>query len=178
MGDSQPRQLETRLARELLIMVGMVLLALIQITLLVTPLGFAVPFVLVVVICRVLIATSSGFPDAGISAGLRWCCYSGLTLDLFSSLPIGSHILAMLLPTVLLVLSVRWMRVESLWLPLLGVLIAAASYEALLATISQVWYDPIVWRIYLVEVVLPGMLVALVPTPFVYVLLRRMLAEV
>lgn len=173
MGDSQPRRLEEALAHELGRILALVALAIVQVTLLPTPLGFAAPLVLVAVICRTLIGMGSAFPDLGLSRALRWALYGGLALDILTGSPLGAHTLGLLLATAAVAAATRRIRVERPIVPLLAVLLATLIYEATLALMTQP--GPIEWHTYAQVVILPAVLVALIPALPAFFLLRWML---
>ncbi len=173
MGDSQPRRLEEALAQEAGRILALAALAIVQVTLLATPLGFSAPLVLVAVICRTLIGMGSAFPDLGLSRALRWALYGGLTLDLLTGTPLGTHALALLLAALAVALATRRLRVERPAVPLMAVLLAALIYEATLALLTQP--GPIEWLSYAQVVILPAVLVALIPALPIFFLLRWIL---
>ena len=173
MGDSQPRRLEERLISEIVAICAVVALTLVQMTLLITPWGFPPPLLLVVVISRALVAVGSAFPDAGIFAALRWACYGGLTLDLFSGLPLGCHIFALVLAIGLVSIATRSLQIEGLLIPLLAMLAGSLIYEISLALIANFVGSEIGWRNYATIVIVPSVLLALVPPPPIFALMRR-----
>jgi rod shape-determining protein MreD len=175
VGDSQPRRLEEVVAREVARALALVALALVQVTLLPTPLGFAAPLVLTAVVCRTLIGMGAAFPDLGLSRAIRWALYGGLSLDLLTGSPLGAHALALLLATLAVAASTRRVRVERPLIPLLAVLLATLVYEVTLALLTQP--GPIEWRSYAQVVILPAVLVALIPALPAFFLLRWMLRE-
>jgi len=148
-------------------------LALVQVTLLTTPLGFALPLVLVLVICRTLLGVGAAFPDVGLSRALRWALYGGLALDVLTATALGSHALALLLATLAVALLTRRLNVERPIVPLLAVLLATPIYELTLALLTQP--RPIEWRSYTQVVLLPTVLVAMVPALPSFFVLRRLL---
>lgn len=173
MGDTQSRRLEELLARELARVLALVGLALVQVTLLTTPLGFAAPLMLVLVVSRTLLGVGAAFPDLGLTRALRWALYGGLALDLLAATPLGAHALALLLAAFAVAATTRRMRVERLLVPLAAIVVAAPIYEVTLALLTQP--GPVEWRSYAQVVILPATLAALVlmlPTFFV---LRRVL---
>lgn len=175
MGDPQPRRIEERLVREALVLLLVVAVVLVQMTLLQTPLGFSVPLLLVLVVCRALVALGAAFPDNGIAAALRWACYGGLALDTFSALPLGSHVLALLSAVLVVSAATRSLRIEGPFLPVLGVFAGAIIYELTLACVALLLRTPIEWQSYLAIVIVPGVLIALIPTPPIFFLMRRLL---
>lgn len=172
MGDTQPRRLEERLARELLLILALTAVALVQTTLLPAPLGAPPALLLILVVCRVLVVPE-GAPGIGLTAALRWAFYGGLALDLLAGSLLGSHGLALLLAALLAALLVRDTSVGGLLLPLLALVLAAVVYEltlALLAMPGALFAD---WQTYLLLVLLPSVLLALIPAPLALWALRR-----
>ncbi|MEI7645913.1 MAG: rod shape-determining protein MreD [Chloroflexales bacterium] len=125
------------LARELGLILSIGGLALAQVTLLSTPLGFSVPLLLVLAICRTLIGVGSAFPDIGVIRGLRWSLYSGISFDILAATPLGSHALAMLLATFAVAAAARHLHIEGPMLPLIAVFIGSLIYESVLALLLQ-----------------------------------------
>lgn len=148
-------------------------LALLQVTLLIGPFGFSLPLILVLVLSRTLIGVGSAFPDSGVSSGMRWALYGGLALDLCAATALGSHALALLASAALATILTRRTRIEGPLIPLLIVLFGAVSYELVLGLLTQPW--PIAWRSYLQVVVLPGVLMALIPSLPIFFGLRWLL---
>jgi rod shape-determining protein MreD len=175
VGDTQPRRLEELLAREAGRIAALVALALVQVTLLTTPLGFPAPLLLVLVVCRTLLGVGAAFPDLGLSRALRWALYGGLALDVLSATPLGVHALALLLAVLAVALPTRRLRVERLIIPLLATVVATPVYEAVLARLTLP--GPIDWRTYAQVVMLPTLLVALIMTLPTFFLLRWVLRE-
>lgn len=175
MGDTQPRRLEEAFARELGRVLALAGLALVQVTLLRLPLGFAAPLVLVAVICRTLLGMGAAFPDLGLSRALRWALYGGLALDILTGSPVGAHALALLLATLAVATTTRRLQVERPIVPLLAALLASLIYELTLALLTQP--GPIEWRSYAQVVILPAVLVALIPVLPAFFLLRWVLRE-
>jgi rod shape-determining protein MreD len=175
VGDSQPRRLEEVLFREAGRVLALVALAIAQVTLLATPLGFAAPLVLVAVVCRTVIGMGAAFPDVGLSRAVRWALYGGLALDLLTGSPLGAHALALLLATLAVALSTRRLQVERPLVPLLATLLAALVYEVTLAPLTQP--GPIEWRSYAEVVILPAVLLALILALPAFFLLRWLLRE-
>jgi rod shape-determining protein MreD len=157
------------------VILAIVSFALVQMTLLQTPLGFPVPLMLVLVVCRALVAIGAAFPDAGIVTALRWSCYGGLALDSFSTMPLGSHVLALLLAVLLVAGATRSLRVDGPLISVAGVLAGSLAYELTLAGLNQLLRAPIEWRSYALVVIVPSVLIALIPAPPVFFFMRRML---
>lgn len=170
MGDSQPRRLEELVARELARVLLLAGLAVVQVTLLTTPLGFAAPLVLVLVISRTLLGVGAAYPDIGLSRALRWALYGGLALDILSATPLGAHALALLLAALVVAALTRRLQIERLLVPLLSIVAAAPIYELTLALLMQP--GPVAWELYAQVVILPVLLVALIMMLPTFFLLR------
>lgn len=175
MGDSQPRRLEELLAREAGRILALTALALAQVTLLSTPLGFAAPLMLVLVVGRTLLGVGAAFPDQGLGVALRWALYGGLALDVLSATPLGAHALALLLAALTVATLTRRLRVERLLVPLAAILLAALVYEGTLGLLSPP--GPVPWAVYAQVVVLPALLAALIMMLPTFFLLRWILRE-
>jgi rod shape-determining protein MreD len=173
LGDYQSRRLEEILAREigLIIMIGV--LALAQVTLMVTPLGFSAPLVPVLAICRILLGVGSAFPDNGVIRGLRWALYGGLSLDILAATPLGSHALALLLAATVVAAITRRLRIEGPLLPLLAVLVSSLIYEVGLTLLLQP--SPIDWASTARVALVPSLLVALILALPLFFVLRWVL---
>lgn len=175
MGYSQPNRIEEYLAHESLIIFCLIALAMIQVTLLPTPLGFPPALLLILVVCRVLVGTGEGEADPGSSAevAIRWAFYGGIGLDICSASPLGSHALALLFAVILVASVTRHMRIEGPLLPLLAVLLGALAYELTLALLlphpTMTLAD---WQAYAIAVILPSVLLTLIPTLPMFILLR------
>jgi rod shape-determining protein MreD len=175
VGDSQPRRLEELLARELGRILALALLALVQVTLLSTPLGFAAPLLLVLVICRTLLGVGGAYPDVGLGRAVRWALYGGIALDILAATPLGAHALALLLAFLVVATLSRRLRVERLLVPLAAAVVATPVYEAVLALLTAP--GPIEWRSYGLVVILPAVLAALILTLPTFFALRWLLRE-
>lgn len=173
MGDSQPRRLEELLAREVGLILIIGALAMIQVTLLITPLGFSAPLMLVLVICRTLIGVGSAFPDSGVIRGFRWALYGGLALDILAATPLGSHVLALLAAAFVIAAATRRLRVDRPLLLLLAIMVASLIHDAVLALLIQP--QPIDWASTARVAAVPGMLLALIMTLPAFFVLRWLL---
>ncbi|WP_129628936.1 rod shape-determining protein MreD [Candidatus Oscillochloris fontis] len=173
MGDSQSKRVEELVAREVgyILLIGV--LALVQVTLLRTPLGFSAPLLLVITICRTLIGMGAAFRDIGMVQGVRWAFYSGLMLDILAATPLGTHAFALLLATITVAFATRRLRIEGPLLPLLAMLVASLIYESVMALLIQP--GPVMWGDTLRVALIPGTLLALIMTLPIFFLLRWML---
>ncbi|WP_322513224.1 rod shape-determining protein MreD [Chloroflexus sp.] len=172
MGDSQPKRIEERLARELGLALILLVLALAQVTLLTGPAGFSIPLLLVLAIARALVGAGTAEPVRGLMRGLWWAFYGGVALDLLSTMPLGSHALAHLLAVAVVGLAARRFAVERPLVPLLAVAFGTTIYEAVLALIALPAIGD--WQTYALIVVLPSVLLALIPTLPVVAIIHRL----
>jgi rod shape-determining protein MreD len=155
MGAAQPRRIEERIARELVLAALLLAVALAQTTLLPRPLAAAPNVMLLLVICQALLA--------GPANAARWAFYGGLGLDLCADSPLGTHALALLVAV--LVPSLILIRISrGNWLlPLLGAVLGSLAYYAVLALLTSLMVAPIDPRAYLLVVLVPATLMVLVP---------------
>jgi rod shape-determining protein MreD len=172
MGDTRSGKLEERLANELLLLFGLLVLALVQTALLPRPLGFPPALLLIVVVSRALLALASGAPDHGVGEAVRWAFYGGIMLDICAATLLGTHALALLLAVLTVVVLLARLRVNASLLPLIGVLIGMFVYELTLALAYSVTVASLDWGRHFLVIVLPSVLVALVPTLPIFALLR------
>jgi rod shape-determining protein MreD len=172
MGDTRPKKLEEHIIHECLLILGMVILALVQTTLMPAPFGFPPVLLLVVVVSRVLIGVESDIPEAGLMAAMRWAFYGGIALDVCTSTPIGSHALALLLAAMLVAILASRVQTGNAFFPLLCVLFATLVYELLLAVMYHVTSGPVIWPDYALAILLPSVLITLILTLPVFHLLR------
>lgn len=172
MGDSQPGKLEERLAREVLLILGLVGLAILQATLLLTPLGFPPALVLVLVVCRALVGLGANTLESDVSAAVRWAFYGGLALDVCAAAPFGSHSLALLAATALVIVFAARLRLGSGLLPLVAVLLGTLVYEVILGLLYHVTVAALDWSRHALVILLPSVLLALVATLPVFHFLR------
>lgn len=161
----QPRRIEQRLTHEIGLVLLLVVLALGQITLAPKPLGFAPALMLVVVICRSLVA--------GASSGLRWAFYGGVALDICAGTPLGSHALALLAAVSSVTLLLWPIRGEHWLIPIISVFVGTLVYEGLLAWMYTASVAPLNWSAYAVVALLPSALLAVIPALPVYMVLRQ-----
>jgi rod shape-determining protein MreD len=163
MGYSQRRRLEEQAARELLLILALLGVALVQTALLPRPLGAAPNLLLLLTICYALVG--------GVARGARVAFYGGLALDLCASTPLGTHALALLgaaLATVLL----GWLSRGNWLLPLLGAALGALAYHAVLALITSLLVAPVDPQAYALVAAVPDGLATLVPALPAYMALR------
>jgi len=164
MGYSQPRRIEEFAAREVGLALLLLALALAQSALLPRPGDFVLNPLLVLTICQALLA--------GPAVAARWAFYGGLSLDLCANSVLGTHPLALLAATVLPALVLARLSRRNWLLPLLGVALGALAYYAVFASIMALLVAPIDPRAYLLIVVLPGALIALIPALPLFLFMR------
>lgn len=164
MGYSQPRRIEERVARELWVALLLLAVALLQSALLPRPFGYMLNPLLLLVICHALIS--------GPERAARWAFYGGLGLDVCSGSALGTHALALLAAALLPALALARLGRTSWLLPLVGIVLGSLAYHALLALIWSLLIAPIALRSYLPIVVLPGTLLALIPSLPLFLLMR------
>lgn len=164
MGYSQPRRIEEFIAREIILALVLLALVLAQSALLPRLNGMTLNPLLLLTICQALLA--------GPANAARWAFYGGVSLDIFANSTLGTHALAllaaMLLPAV--VLS-RFSRRNWL-LPLLGVALGAAIYYIVLGLLTALLVAPVSPQDYARIVVLPGVLLALIPSLPLFLIMR------
>jgi rod shape-determining protein MreD len=172
MGDTRRGNLEEYLFGEVLLIVGLVVLALVQTSLLPAPLGFTPPLLLVVVVCRVLVSAEAPSPETSLIGAMRWAFYAGLALDLCASTPLGLHAVALLLVAVLAAFLAQRLRVGRALLPLTAVLLGTLAYEWVLAAVYHIMVASIDWGRHAIVILLPSVLLALIPTLPIFHALR------
>jgi hypothetical protein len=164
MGYSQPRRIEELAAREVGLALILLAVAMIQAALLPRADDFALNPLLVLVICRGLLA--------GPASAARWALYGGLGLDICADSPLGSHALALLAAVLLPALALARFSRRNWLLPLAGATLGASGYYVvqglLLATLVAA-VDP---ASYLLIVMLPGVLLTLIPALPLFLTMR------
>lgn len=155
MGHSQPRRLEERLAREVVLALALLGLAIAQTTLLPRPLGFPPNLILMLTICQAMLA--------GPTRASRWAFYGGLALDLCAASTLGSHALALLVAVLAAALPLARLSRDNWLLPLGGALLGAVGYYAILALVTSLSVAPVGLRPYALVAVVPGVVTTLIP---------------
>jgi rod shape-determining protein MreD len=149
MGDYRPK-IEYRAVRQLGHLALLLSIALFQTALAPSLWSLRIDWVLVVVICWTLLY--------GFAAGVRWALYGGLALDLLSPLPIGSHLLALLVAvTAVAVLSDGFPRDNRL-VPTGSVLLGSLLYATSLGLVMTGTHRPVAWERYPLTIILPEVL--------------------
>ncbi len=108
---------------------------------------FRIDWVLVAVVCWTLLRD--------YATGMRWALYGGLALDLLSPLPIGAHLLALLVSvTAVAVLTDIFPR-DNRIIPTASVLLVSLLYAVCLGLVMSMSHRPIAWDRYPVTIILP-----------------------
>jgi rod shape-determining protein MreD len=164
MGDTQRRRLEEIVARELIVALALVAIALAQVALPDRPLTLAPNVLLLLVVCRGLVA--------GSSSGARWAFYGGRGLDIGAGTLLGMHALALLAAVMLSLAALARLSRTSWLLPLIGVPLGMLAYHAVLATLLHLTVGPFRPQAYLTIAFLPELLATLIPALPVFLAMR------
>jgi rod shape-determining protein MreD len=164
MGYSQPRRIEELFAREVVLALLLLAVALAQSALLPRPADFALNPLLLLVVCRALLA--------GPANAARWAFYGGLALDVCAGSTLGTHALALLAATLLPGLALARLSRRNWLLPLSGAVLGALAYYTVRALLTALLVAPIDLQAYLLIVVVPGVLLALIPALPLFLLMR------
>ncbi len=164
MGDYRPK-IEQRVALRLRRVCLLLLVALFQTALAPSLWYFRIDWVLVVVVCWGLLR--------GFAAGVRWSIYGGLSLDLLTPLPMGAHLLALVVSVTLVAIATDRFDREHMILPVVSILAVSLLYGMMLAAAMSVVGRPIVWQHYPLRIVLPTALANSAVALPVYLLLDR-----
>ncbi|HEX6287803.1 MAG TPA: rod shape-determining protein MreD [Herpetosiphonaceae bacterium] len=165
MGDYRPK-IEQRILRQILRALMLLCVALLQTALAPTFWRFRADWVLIAVIGWTLLR--------GLIPGVRWAIYGGLSLDLLGTLPIGSHLLALLFCVVVVAVVVEPLDREQPLLLIGAMLGASLLYGFTLALLLPLTNFNVPWQHYpLVEIVPTAIVNTIVAIP-TFALLRRL----
>lgn len=145
----------------------LIFLALLQVTVIppLPLLGISLDLVLLIVLSWTMVR---GVQEAAIGAFV-----GGLTLDILSTYPLGSHALILLL----LILPLGWLKAPAyrgnLAFPIAGAFLATVLYKVLLLTLSQILGQGTDWGATLWRIVLPLAMVEATLIPLVYWIIDR-----
>ncbi len=110
----------------------------------------------------------------GVREGVIGAFIAGIALDIFSSYPLGSHSLVLILT----VLAVGWLEApvyrENLAFPVIGTVVATVLYNLLLMGLSQLLGQPVAWGNLLWRFILPLSLLEAAMMPLAYWFADRM----
>jgi rod shape-determining protein MreD len=165
MGEPQRQRFEERLFKGLLLIAALFMVAAFQTALLPRVGGAQLNLVLLLVICQGLIT--------GGDTAARWAFYGGLAIDVCApGLPLGSHALALLAGALVGLAPFRRLSRNNWGIPLAGVLLGALTYHGVIGALTALLVGPMPYESFARETMLPGLIVALVPTLPLYLLLR------
>lgn len=148
---------------ELALIAALLLVAMAQTTLVPRPLQVAPNLMLLLVICRSVVA---GLPSAS-----RWAFYGGLSLDVCAGSMLGSHALALLVAVVCAGLPLARLHRDNWLLPLVGALLGTLGYHLVLAALTMLLVAPISVRAYALAAV-PDLITTLVPALPLFLAMR------
>ena len=140
----------------------LLLLALLQVTVMpqIPLLGVRPDVVLLLLLAWVMVR--------GLREGVILAFIGGIALDLFSSLPLGSHALALLLTIVAVGLLAAPLHRGNVVFPVAGAFAATVLYNLLLLTFSQLLGEEVAWLASLGRIVLPLALIEAALIPLAY----------
>jgi rod shape-determining protein MreD len=165
MGDHRPK-IEQRILHQVLRALLLLSLALVQTTLAPTIWRFRVDWVLIAVVGWTLLR--------GLMPGLRWAIYGGVSLDLLGSLPVGSHLLALVLCVIAVAYLTEPLDREQPLLIMISILSAALVYGSTLTLVLFVTGVVLPWGYTtLVELVPTALITTILAIPS-FALLRRL----
>lgn len=141
-------------------------LALLQTSLAPTIWRFRADWVLIVVIGWTLLR--------GLLSGVRLAIYGGLALDLLGAMPVGSHLLALLLCVIGVAFATEALDREQPLLVMVTVLAASLLYALLLALILHLVASSVPWNSYVLVVIVPTAIINTIAALPVFALLRRL----
>ncbi len=156
---------EQRILRQVLLALMLLGVALVQTSLAPTLWRFRVDWVLLFVVGWTILR--------GLLPGVYWALYGGVSLDLLGSMPLGSHLLALLLCVgVIAVLSEPLERDQPM-LILATMLLATMLYGFTLMIVLQITSGAVPWHRYPLVVVVPTALINTIWALPAFTLLRR-----
>lgn len=121
----------------------------------------------------VLLITVSWTLLHGLFPGLRWAIYGGIALDLLGAMPIGSHLLALLLSVCIVALITEPLDRNQPLLILAVLLGAALIYGVTLTLILHSIGQAIPWARYPLVVIVPTAIIDTIIAIPVFGLIRR-----
>ena len=172
MGDPQPRRVEVRIVIEVARIAGMIVLALVQVTLMPVIGGIPVPLVLLGLLCWLLVRIEMQGTLARTTLALRLALYGGVALDFLTAMALGSHALALMLAILLAASVCGRLRVEMLVLAIPALAGATLVYEVVLALIYHSTTTALEWQPYAIAVLAPAIGLAVLVGMPLYLMLR------
>jgi rod shape-determining protein MreD len=165
MVESRPK-IEQRVLRQLAMLSLMLIVALIETSFAPTLWRFRANWVLLIVVGWTLLR--------GFGPGLNLAIYGGLALDLLGVLPVGSHLLALLLCVLAVAVLAEPLDREQPLLMIAALLGAALLYGATLALVLRFTGNELPWMTYLLVAAVPTALVDTISAVPTFALLRRL----
>jgi rod shape-determining protein MreD len=156
---------EQRVLRQVLRALIMLGVALVQTSLAPTLWRFRVDWVLLVVVGWTILR--------GLMPGVRLALYGGISLDLLSSMPLGSHVFALLLCVSVIAVLTEPLERDQPMLILATMLLSAMLYGFTLMVVLQLSSSAIPWQRYPLVVVVPAALINTIFALPAFALLRR-----
>lgn len=121
----------------------------------------------------VLIAVIGWTVLRGLIPGVRWALYGGLSLDLLGVMPVGSHLLALLVCVIGVAVVVEPLDREQPLLVVGAMLAASVLYGGILAVLLMAQDFSVPWRYYaLVEIFPTAIINTILAIPTFALLLR------
>lgn len=165
MTDYRPK-IEQRVLHQVLRALLLLSIALFQTSLAPTFWRFRADWVLVAVIAWTLLR--------GLLPGVRWALYGGISLDLLGALPLGSHLLALLLCVIGVAFLTEPLDRDQPLLLIVVMLVAALLYSSTLALIMSLTGSAVPWSSYALIVIVPTALIDTIVAIPAFALLRRL----
>ncbi|MDZ4720633.1 MAG: rod shape-determining protein MreD [Roseiflexaceae bacterium] len=168
MGDTQRQRLEERIASELVLIIALLGVAIVQVALPPRLFAFLPNVLLLLVVCRALLA--------GASSAARWAFYGGLAIDLCSGSVLGSHAVALLAAALAALVAFSPFNRTSWLVPIVGTLLGALAYHAVQVILISIMVAAVDLRSYVLIAALPETLATVIPALPIF-LMMRWLAE-
>lgn len=160
---------EQRVLRQVLRALIMLGVALLQTSLAPTLWRFRVDWVLLLVVGWTILH--------GLMPGVQWALYGGISLDLLSSMPIGSHVFALLLCVSVIAVLTEPLERDQPMLILVVLLLATMLYGFILMVVLQLSSGAVPWQRYPLVVVVPTALINTIFALPTFALMRRFYAR-
>jgi rod shape-determining protein MreD len=166
MGDTQRQRLEERIAREVLLIVALLGVAMVQVALPPRSFAFLPNILLLLVICRALLA--------GAHNAARWAFYGGLALDLCTGSPLGSHAVTLLVAALAALIALSPFNRTSWLVPIVGTLLGALAYHAVHVFLLSITVAPVDLQAYVLVAALPETLATVIVALPMFLIMRWM----
>ncbi len=163
MNENRPK-IEQRVTHQLLLALLLLSVALLQTALAPSLWRFRVDWVLLMVVSWTLLH--------GLVPGLRWAFYGGVSLDLLGALPVGSHLLALLLCVSAVALLMEPLDHDQPLLVLATLLLAALLYGFTLMLVLHLTGHTLPLYQYSLVVVIPTAIINTIAALPTFALLR------